>query len=265
MADTGGVPADARATDLALLRSRAIQWGRAAFAFSRYMFRSTVRNAVATLFNLVLGPVQVVFLPLSPAFAAFPERLASLPAAMAFWALLNTTLVSSGMVVIAWREARLLRRFRASPLPESALLAGVVGGNAAVAGLAALLVYLVAWITAGHPPPANPLAAAAVWAVALYTMTALGLLLSRFLSRPQSAIAVLLPFLFFHMGMSGVYDVPFPPEVEWLTFVSPARPAFDWFRAVALDQPLPYAWEPWLVLIWCAGLGWLAARWFRWE
>lgn len=65
--------------------------------------------------------------------------------------------------------------------------------------------------------------------------------------------------------MSGVYNVPFPPEVEWLTFVSPARPAFDWFRAVALDQPLPYAWEPWLVMIWCAGLGWLAARWFRWE
>ena len=265
MADTSAVATPAGVAGAAPLHSRAVLWGRAAFAFSRYTFRSTVRNAVATLFDLVMGPLQVVFLPFTAMFSASPERLASLPAAMTFWALLNTTLVSSSMVLVSWKELRLLRRFRASPMPESALLAGVVGGNAAVAGLAAVLVYGVAWVTGGHPPPANPLAAAAVWAIGLYTMTALGLLLSRFLSRPQSAIAVLLPFLFFHIGMSGVYPVPFPPEVEWLTFVSPARPAFDWFRAVALGQPLPYAWEPWLVLAWCAVLGWLAARWFRWE
>ena len=265
MDDTSAVSTHAGVANAAPLHSRAVLWARAAFAFSRYTFRSTVRNAVATLFDLVMGPLQVVFLPLTAMFSASPERLASLPAAMTFWALLNTTLVSSSMVVVSWKELRLLRRFRASPMPESALLAGVVGGNAAVAGLAAVLVYAVAWVTGGHPPPANPLAAAAVWAVGLYTMTALGLLLSRFLSRPQSAIAVLLPFLFFHIGMSGVYPVPFPPEVERLTFISPARPAFDWFRAVALDQPLPYAWEPWLVLVWCVVLGWLAARWFRWE
>ena len=265
MENASGVSTQVRIPEAVPISLRAIRWGRAAAAFSRYTFRSTVRNAIATLFDLVMGPVQVIFLPLTPLFSGSPERLASLPAAMTFWALLNTTLVSSSMVVIGWREFRLLRRFRASPMPESALLAGVVGGNAAVAGLAALLVYGVAWVTAGHPPPANPVAAAAVWAVSLYTMTALGLLLSRFLSRPQSAIAVLLPFLFFHIGMSGVYPVPFPPEVEWLTFVSPARPAFDWFRAAALDQPLPYAWEPWLVLAWCVVLGWLAARWFRWE
>ena len=265
MADTSAVSTPAGVANAAPLHSRAVLWARAAFAFSRYTFRSTVRNAVATLFDLVMGPLQVVFLPFTAMFSASPERLASLPAAMTFWALLNTTLVSSSMVVVSWKELRLLRRFRASPMPESALLAGVVGGNAAVAGLAAVLVYAVAWVTGGHPPPANPLAAAGVWAVGLYTMTALGLLLSRFLSRPQSAIAVLLPFLFFHIGMSGVYPVPFPPEVEWLTFISPARPAFDWFRAVALDQPLPYAWEPWLVLAWCVVLGWLAARWFRWE
>lgn len=242
-------------------------WLRAAGGFARYLCRTILRHTVALIFGLAVAPVEIAFLGIFLKTFFTPERLAFVAPGLAFYTILATTLVSTPCHMVMMKETKLLRRFRASPLPTSALATGMVCGSGMVSLISSAATYLVAHFVCRVPFPDLLIATAAVWVLALVTMASFGMVVASAFSRVQNAIATALPMLFLNIGLSGLFFPPgaMPRGLSIVSWVTPARPMCDWLRAVAMNRPTPFAWEPALALVWFAVLGWLAVRRFEWE
>lgn len=259
---TSIVTADSRAPVFQI-----VYWLRAAYGFARYLCRTILRHTVALIFGLLVAPVEIGFLAIFQKSFFTPARLAFVAPGLTFYTILATTLVSTPCHMVMMKETKLLRRFRASPLPTSALAVGMVCGSGMVSLTSSVATYLVAHAVSSVPFPEHLFATALVWVIALATMASYGMVVASLFSRVQNAIAAALPVLFLNIGLSGLLFQPgaMPRGVSYMSWVTPARPMCDWLRAVATSQPTPVSWEPALALVWLATLGWLAVRRFEWE
>lgn len=246
------------------LKSDLLYWLGVTTAFGGYMFRNITRQVMAVVFDIIAAPLQAGMLAVfATRYSA--EQLAYLTPGLVFYSVLATSLVSTPGQVVTLKDAKLLRRFRTSPAPTSAILAGIAAAVALVALCGSVLTLIVSRVVSDVPLPPNLAAFFGVWLIGSLTMTAAGLLIANFISRPGNAVALALPILFLSIGLSGLYATgPQTGLLAQLGFLHPARPVCDWLRATALGTSIPI-WEPLLSLSWLGVLGWLSVRSFKWE
>jgi ABC-2 type transport system permease protein len=185
-------------------------------------------------------------------------------------AVVSATLVSLAMSLVVAREAGRLKRFRGTPLPTWAFIAGRVGNAIVVALLMVTLVTLLGWVFFGVAIPGETLPALLVTVlVGAFAFSALGFALSAAIPSEDAAPAItnatVLPLYF----LSGVFipETELPAGVLDFAGVLPIRPFFEALFA-AWDPAGGSAGFEWgslaIVAAWgIAGLA-IAIRTFRW-
>jgi ABC-2 type transport system permease protein len=240
----------------------------------RYEQRIFWRNP-ASVFFTVIFPVIFLFL-----FAGLfgNQRIDELGVEVATYyvpgiitlAVVSATLVSLAMNLVVAREAGRLKRFRGTPLPAWAFIAGRVGNSIVVAVLMVVLVTALGAIFFDVAVPTTTLPALAVTLlVGAFAFCSLGFALSAAIPSEDAAPAItnatVLPLYF----LSGVFipETEIPDGVLQFADLFPIRPFFEAFFA-AFDPATTGAGFEWgqlaAVAAWgVAGLL-VALRWFRW-
>jgi ABC-2 type transport system permease protein len=186
-------------------------------------------------------------------------------------AVVSATLVSLSMSLVVAREAGRLKRFRGTPLPTWAFIAGRVGNAIVVAVLMVALVTLLGRLFFGVTVPTHTLPALAVTLlVGAFAFCALGFALSALIPSEDSAPAItnatVLPLYF----LSGVFipESELPSGVLAFAGVLPIRPFFEALFAV-WDPATTGAGFDWaslaVVAAWGIAALAVAIRLFRWS
>jgi ABC-2 type transport system permease protein len=247
-------------------RSR-VGWGRAAWRQYRLERRMFWRNPSAAFFNFLL---PLVFLGLFGAiFSDSEANLQVIVPGIAGMSVMSTTFSALAMNLTYLREAGVLKRVRATPLPTSAYLAGI-GGNAVTnTAIQIAIVTTVGATVFGLDWPPDPLALVVFVVVGVWCFAAMGVALSHaipnFDSAPAYVNAVFLPMIF----ISGVfYDADNAPAVLYdIAEVLPLKHLIDGLSgAMVTGEGVADNLVALLVLgIWAAGATVLAIRGFSWE
>ena len=152
--------------------------------------------------------------------------------AMASFAVLNAGFVNIIIGMTLGREKGILKRFRSTPLPTWAYLAGRLGAAAIVAALAAGVVSAVGivFLHAHLATSAIP-SLIGTFALGFATFCALGMAASELVPSPDAALplayGVLLPIAF----VSQVF-FPAPTEAAWLRHLADALPVAPFANAM---------------------------------
>jgi ABC-2 type transport system permease protein len=240
----------------------------------RYDQRIFWRNP-ASVFFTVIFPVIFLFL-----FAGLfgNQRIDELGVQIATYyvpgiitlAVVSATLVSLSMNLVVAREAGRLKRFRGTPLPAWAFIAGRVGNSVVVAAMMVVLVTALGAIFFDVAVPTSTLPALVVTLlVGAFAFCSLGFALSAAIPSEDAAPAItnatVLPLYF----LSGVFipETEIPDGVLRFADLFPIRHFFEAFFA-AFDPATTGAGFEWgqlaVVAAWgVAGLL-IALRWFRW-
>lgn len=171
----------------------------------------------------------------------------------------------AGRLVVR-RESGLLKRARATPLPPSALVAGMLANAAIVAFLIAATVLTVGRLAYDVPLPRDWLLTAAVLVLGSASFAALGLALATFVPNVDAAdpmaVGTLLPLLF----ISGVFD-QVPPEsiLSTIAALFPVKHLFEAALATTDLRTNNAQVELLVVAAWGIAGALVAVRRFRWE
>jgi ABC-2 type transport system permease protein len=137
-----------------------------------------------------------------------------------------------------YREKGVLRRFRASALPQSALLGahGIVAAVTAIVG--AVLLTVLAVVSYDAPVPARPGGLLLAGALVVAAFAALGLLLGLLLptARAAQGLGVLLFFVFMMLGGGGPPREVLPVALQRVGDLLPVTYAGDLLRGPWLDR-----------------------------
>lgn len=240
----------------------------------RYDQRIFWRNPAAVFFT-VLFPLIFLFL-----FAGLfgDEEIEGLGVEVATYyvpgiitlSVVSATLVSLSMTLVVSREAGRLKRFRGTPLPAWAFIAGRVGNSVVVSLLMVVIVTAIGAIAFGvEVPTATAPALLVTVLVGAFAFCSLGFALSAAIPSQEAAPAItnatVLPLYF----ISGVFipETEIPAGVLSVADIFPIRYFFEAFFA-AFDPATTGAGFEWgqlaVVAAWGV-VGLLAAlRWFRW-
>jgi ABC-2 type transport system permease protein len=240
----------------------------------RYDQRIFWRNP-ASVFFTVIFPVIFLFL-----FAGLfgDEELAGLGVKVSTYyvpgiitlSVVSATLVSLSMSLVVAREAGRLKRFRGTPLPAWAFIAGRVGNSIVVALMMVVLVTALGAIVFGVEVPTTTIPALVVTLiVGSFAFCALGFALSTVIPSEDAAPAItnvaVLPLYF----LSGVFipETEIPDGVLSFAAVFPIRHFFEAFFA-GFDPATVGAGFEWAHLAVIAAWGvaglLVALRGFRW-
>lgn len=180
-----------------------------------------------------------------------------------------TTFAGLSIIVVIRREAGILKRLRATPLPAPIYVAGVLASTLAVFALEAIALIVLARLLFDVSLPSRPLSLALALLLSGVAFTALGLALTTFVRSAEGSSAVVnavyLPMTF----ISGSFFSPhsFPRFIELIGDVLPLTYVIRLVRDILLrgheiwDEGGAVA----AVVAWGAVGVVLALRRFRWE
>ena len=192
---------------------------------------------------------------------------ASVPGIMGL-AVLTSSFMALAMAVVSQREAGILKRRRATPVPAAILIVSRAL-TATVSSVAACgLLVLVADTAFGiEPPPGGLLPALLAVVTGSLCFAACGYAVAAAVKNAESAQPLMQAMLLPLQMISGIY---FPTSAlpEWLNHVANA------FPLAHLTSALQHAWLPsgatvaWgdlgVMALWAVGAAYVAARRFRW-
>jgi ABC-2 type transport system permease protein len=168
--------------------------------------------------------------------------------------------------LISYRQTGILRRLSVTPVPPWWLLAAQVVINLAIA-VAGLVILLVVGVAAlSLDPPKNLLGFLVAYVLTMASLFALGLCMAAFV--PNDAVAqVIGGILFFGLLFFGGLWIPRPLMPAELITISNATPLGASVAALqnAMEGVFPTLQSLLVLAAYTVVLGYLAARWFRWE
>ncbi len=168
--------------------------------------------------------------------------------------------------MIAYRQTGILRRLSVTPVPPSWLLAAQVVINLAIA-VAGLVILLVAGVAAfGLEPPQNLLGFLLAYVLTVASLFAVGLCIAAFV--PNDAVAQGIgAVLFFGLLFFGGLWIPRPLMPPVLLNISDWTPLGASVGAIqsAMAGSFPSLQSILVLAAYTVVLGYLAARYFKWE
>ena len=243
----------------------------------RYQVKVFFRTPVAAFFTLVLPIMMLVLFNALFSDGTVETENGSWPlrqfytGGLAAFAAVSATFTNLANTVPILRDEGILKRWRGTPLPPSAYVAGMVGMAIIVAVVGVVLMIGIGVVAYGLDVDAAKLPAAALtFVVGVAAFAALGLACAAMIPNARSAPAVanaaILPVAF----ISNVF-IPLEGPPRWLELAGdffPLKP----FSTAFQDAFNPFVEAPafaWGKLAWVAGWGVLGAavavRKFRWE
>jgi ABC-2 type transport system permease protein len=240
--------------------------GRILIVQLRYQLTLITRTPAVFIFGLLM-PAVLLFLEVGRHHVAVPALNAAVGGLVVF-GMLSIAYLTYAAGLVAAREAGVLRRWHAAPLPAWGYFAGRIAAATAMADTAALILLLVAAAMDGLHLTAGAVfslvIAVTLGAVALASA---GTAITPLLPSTQGANGMLavtyLPLLFFSGGFGDISGLP-----HWLTRVMtylPVQPAVD-AATHALAHPGSISGRDLLVLAsWTVGCLALSVRCFRWD
>jgi ABC-2 type transport system permease protein len=248
-------------SDIALPATRQLLLGQV-----RYQVTLITRTPAAFIFGMAL-PAVLLILQVGRHHAASASLNATIGGLVVF-GLLAIAYLTYASGLIAAREAGVLRRWHAAPVPAWGYFAGRIAAATAMADVSALLLLLVGAGMCGlHLTAAAVLSMVIAVTAGAITLATAGTAITPLLPSVQGANGLLamsyLPLLFLAGGLGSVSGLP-----HWLTRVMtylPVQPAIDAAtRALADPGTLP-AHDLLVLGSWTVACLALSARYFRWD
>jgi ABC-2 type transport system permease protein len=238
----------------------ALAWEQ--FRFERKLFW---RNPSAAFFNFLL-PLLLLFLT-ATAFSADSKELKILIPGIAGMGVLATTFTSLAFNLTILREDGVLKRWRGTPMPAGAYLAGLVGSAALNAFLQVLMVVVIGNVVYGVDWPNDPMLLIAFSALGVVCFASLGVAFSHLIpnqdAAPAYTNAVFLPVIF----ISGVFysSDNLPEALKAVAEALPLKHLIDGLSAGIVGGSGDTATAALVVGGWAVGALVVAVRYFRWE
>lgn len=240
--------------------------GRMLIAQLRYQLTLLTRTPAAFVFGLLM-PAVLLVLEVGRHRAA-PATLAATVGGLVVFGTLSIAYLTYASGLVAAREAGVLRRWHATPLPAWGYFAGRIAAAAAMADAAALILLLVSAGMAGlHLTAGTAISLVVAVTLGAVALASAGTAIAPLLPSTQGANAVLaltyLPLLFFSGGFGATSGLP-----HWLTRAVtylPVQPAVD-AATHALASPASIPGRDLLTLAaWTVACLALSVRYFRWD
>ena len=236
-------------------------------ALTRVELRLALRRGESVLVTLVIPPALLLFFGLVDLMPIPPELRADflVPGILAL-AIMSTAMVSTGIATAFERYYKVLKRFGASPLPRTGLLAAKIAAVLAIEAVQTILIVGVAVLVLGWRPDGATAMAPLVLALGTSAFGGLGLLMAGAL-RAEATLAVANGLYLVFLLLGGIV-FPTSHLGPWLASVAmllPSTALADTLRSVlSAGDPAPLL--SWLVLvIWASVAPLAAALTFRWE
>lgn len=244
------------------MSSMALAWQQ--FRFERKLFW---RNPSAAFFNFLL-PLLLLVLS-ATAFSADAEDLEVLIPGIAGMGVLATTFTALAFNITVLRDDGVLKRWRGTPMPAGAYLAGLIGSAALNAFLQVALVVLIGNVFYGVDWPHDPLVLVLFTGLGVVCFASLGIAFSHAIpnqdAAPAYTNAVFLPLIF----ISGVFysSDDLPGALKAIAEALPLKHLIDGLSGAlvtgeGLSDNLPALA---LLALWSAAGVVLAVRGFSWE
>ena len=238
----------------------------------RTELRLFLREPAAIFWIVAFPTVLVVILGLIPSFRDPVKEYGGqsvvglyVPIAV-LMAMVFAAITAMPVVIVGYREQRILRRIATTPARPAHLLGAQYVVYGVAVALSAAVVVLVGRLAFGIGLPAQPLGYALVMLLAFAALLSLGGLIAGIARSARSATTIGTILLFPLIFTAGVY-VPvqaIPGILGEIVELTPLGAA-----AVSMDATTLGHWPTALHLLvlvaWSAGLGTLAVRFFRWE
>ena len=181
----------------------------------------------------------------------------------------NTAFAGLALIIVARREAGILKRVRSTPLPPATYLVAVLASILVVFALQALALFALGSVLESTPWPSNAVSLAAALLLGAAAFAGLGLAISSVIRSVEGSSAliniVLLPMAFLSGSFGPTAD--YPQYLRAIGDVLPLKYLVDAVNAIYLhgqqlwDQPTAVA----VLAAWGAfGIA-VAMRKFRWE
>jgi ABC-2 type transport system permease protein len=232
------------------------------FRFERKLFW---RNPSAAFFNFVL-PLLLLVLTAS-AFSTDEEELKVLIPGIAGMGVLATTFTALAFNVTILRDDGVLKRWRGTPMPAGAYLAGLLGSAAVNAVLQVALVVTIGNVVYGVEWPQDPMLLVLFTALGVICFAALGVAFSHAIpnedAAPAYTNAIFLPLIF----ISGVFysTDDLPEALKVIAEALPLKHLIDGLSEGIVGSGGEAATAAIVVGAWALGGIVLAVRFFRWE
>jgi ABC-2 type transport system permease protein len=240
--------------------SAALAWQQ--FRFERKLFW---RNPSAAFFNFLL-PLLLLFLTAS-AFSANAKELRILIPGIAGMGVLATTFTALAFNLTLLRDDGVLKRWRGTPMPAGAYLAGLLGSAALNAFLQVLVVVVIGNVVYGVDWPQDPALLLLFTALGVICFAALGIAFSHLIpnedAAPAYTNAVFLPVIF----ISGVFysSDDLPEALKAVAEALPLKHLIDGLSAGIVGNGEDTLTSALVVGGWAVAALIAAVRWFRWE
>jgi ABC-2 type transport system permease protein len=238
----------------------ALAWQQ--FRFERKLFW---RNPSAAFFNFLL-PLLLLFLT-ATAFSADSKELRILIPGIAGMGVLATTFTALAFNLTILREDGVLKRWRGTPMPAGAYLAGLLGSAALNAFIQVLVVVTIGNVFYGVDWPQDPMLLIAFTALGVTCFASLGVAFSHLIpnedAAPAYTNAVFLPVIF----ISGVFysSDDLPPVLSAVAQVLPLKHVIDGLSQAIVGGGGDALGAAGVVAAWALVGVVLAVRNFRWE
>jgi ABC-2 type transport system permease protein len=238
----------------------ALAWQQ--FRFERKLFW---RNPSAAFFNFLLPLLLLVLV--ASAFSTDDEELETLIPGVAGMGVLATTFTALAFNLTLLRDDGVLKRWRGTPMPAGAYLAGLIGSAALNAFLQVTLVVVIGNVIYGVEWPREPLLLVLFAGLGVVCFAALGIAFAHAIPNEEAAPvytnAVFLPLIF----ISGVfYSADALPEaLKVVAEALPLKHLIDGLSEAMVGGGGDPAAAAAVVAAWAAAGILLAVRFFRWE
>jgi ABC-2 type transport system permease protein len=238
----------------------ALAWEQ--FRFERKLFW---RNPSAAFFNFLL-PLLLLVLTAS-AFSADEKELRVLIPGIAGMGVLATTFTALAFNLTILRDEGVLKRWRGTPMPAGAYLAGLLGSAALNAFVQVLIVVVIGNVIYGVDWPQEPGLVVLFTALGVICFAALGVAFSHLIpnedAAPAYTNAVFLPVIF----ISGVFysSDNLPEALKAVAEALPLKHVIDGLSAGILGNGEDTLTSALVVAGWAVAALIAAVRWFRWE
>ena len=238
----------------------ALAWEQ--FRFERKLFW---RNPSAAFFNFLL-PLLLLVLTAS-AFSADEKELRVLIPGIAGMGVLATTFTALAFNLTILRDEGVLKRWRGTPMPAGAYLAGLLGSAALNAFAQVLIVVVIGNVVYGVDWPQEPGLVVLFTALGVICFAALGVAFSHLIpnedAAPAYTNAVFLPVIF----ISGVFysSDNLPEALKAVAEALPLKHLIDGLSAGIVGNGEDTLTSALVVAGWAVAALIAAVRWFRWE
>jgi ABC-2 type transport system permease protein len=227
----------------------------------RYQARLMLRTPRA-----VVGGVLLPVLLLSLRDDGGPAQRTRTVAGLAVLGLLSTAYITHAAGLVAARQAGVLKRWRATPLPPWCWFAGRIGATVLLAVAGGAVTVIAGATLEGTDLPVTP-GLVAVLVLGAATWASIGTAASALIPSAEAAWPLLALTYLPLVVLSGSFG-PVSSEPGWLaTVVSylPAEPVVDGATRALRGLGAFTAHDAIVLVAWAAGGLLVAQRWFRWE